>query len=291
MLYVEPGLPGCCWLLANSQRSPVPWLGGSGWAFRGTAQVHPCSLDRRLRVCAILRTRQGRGWASCPTRRAHAPDPCGSRPLQPTPNRHDSGAVAMGNARSTAMLIRGHALPDVGDFTAIVCRPIPPGHYRSHRGYVLLIFHGHRPSVWGVPGWVCETVKNMDVFDEPTWMYSRRVPQTHPGTPKHGNRGPTAVRQEPTAAGQARLYGNQTHAIQQINPARDGGSSPCDTADQTRPNTSAAFVPPKPKLFDITVFNCASWVSRTIGRPSTAGSSSPMLAEPAMKPSRIISRQ
>jgi len=58
-----------------------------------------------------------------------------------------------------------------------------------------------------------------------------------------------------------------------------------------RLNTSAAFVPPKPKLLDITVFSCAGCVSRTIGKPSTSGSSSPMLAEPAMKPSRIISRQ
>ena len=28
-----------------------------------------------LRVCAVLHKRQGRGWASCPTRPAHAPDP------------------------------------------------------------------------------------------------------------------------------------------------------------------------------------------------------------------------
>ncbi len=62
-------------------------------------------------------------------------------------------------------------------------------------------------------------------------------------------------------------------------------------AHHTRPKTSAALVPPKPKLLDITVFNCASWLWRTIGKPSTSGSSSPMLAEPAMKPSRIISRQ
>ncbi len=76
---------------------------------------------------------------------------------------------------------------------------------------------------------------------------------------------------------------DQPRATWRIKPVRYG--------NQTRPNTSAALVPPKPKLFDMTVFNCAFSVSRTIGKPSTAGSSSPMLAEPATKPSRIISRQ
>src|SRR3546814_5225590 len=60
---------------------------------------------------------------------------------------------------------------------------------------------------------------------------------------------------------------------------------------QTTPNTSVPFVPPKPKLFDITVRNVASVVSRSTGKPSARGSSSVMLAEPAMKPPRSISRQ
>ena len=34
----------------------------------------------------------------------------------------------------------------------------------------LLISCGHRPSVGGRSGWVCGTVKNMDVFDEPPWV-------------------------------------------------------------------------------------------------------------------------
>ncbi|MBA0281469.1 hypothetical protein D7Y44_12335 [Stenotrophomonas maltophilia] len=38
----------------------------------GTPQVRPCSLGIRLLVCAVLRTRQDRGWASCPTRPRHA---------------------------------------------------------------------------------------------------------------------------------------------------------------------------------------------------------------------------
>ncbi|TIL16688.1 hypothetical protein E4419_06090 [Stenotrophomonas maltophilia] len=31
-------------------------------------------------MCAVLRTRQDRGWASCPTRPRRASRPCGSRP-------------------------------------------------------------------------------------------------------------------------------------------------------------------------------------------------------------------
>ena len=52
-----------------------------------------------------------------------------------------------------------------------------------------------------------------------------------------------------------------------------------------------ALVPPKPKLLDITVSSAASRLPRRIGKPSACGSSASMLAEPAMKPSRIISRQ
>ncbi len=59
---------------------------------------------------------------------------------------------------------------------------------------------------------------------------------------------------------------------------------------QGRANTSVALVPPKPKLLDITRSSCASRLSRTIGKPSARSSSFSMLAEPAMKPSRIISR-
>lgn len=41
---------------------------------------------------------------------------------------------------------------------------------------------------------------------------------------------------------------------------------------QIRPSTSVALVPPKPKLFDITVSRRASIVSRAIGNPSQRGS-------------------
>ena len=61
----------------------------AGWVrLRGTLQVRPCKLGRRLLVCAVLRTRQDRGWASCPTRPRHASGPCGSRPCPAHPPGH-----------------------------------------------------------------------------------------------------------------------------------------------------------------------------------------------------------
>ena len=65
---------------------------------------------------------------------------------------------------------------------------------------------------------------------------------------------------------------------------------PHSTPRQTRLNTSVALVPPKPKLFDMTVFSCASRISRRIGKPSARGSSVSMFAEAAMKPPCSISR-
>ncbi|WP_313461531.1 hypothetical protein, partial [Stenotrophomonas sp.] len=49
-------------------------------------------------------------------------------PANPPRHAPDRESVAMGKAtaKSTAMSIQGHALPDVENFTAIVCRPIPP---------------------------------------------------------------------------------------------------------------------------------------------------------------------
>ncbi len=59
-----------------------------------------------------------------------------------------------------------------------------------------------------------------------------------------------------------------------------------------RLSTRVALVPPKPKLLLMTVSILAfSSVLRRIGRSATSGSSSSMLAEPAMKLFSIISRQ
>ncbi len=68
---------------SNSRAGSCGWQGG--WAVQGTLQVRPCKLGRRLLVCAVLRTRQDRGWASCPTRPRHASGPCGSRPCTTHP--------------------------------------------------------------------------------------------------------------------------------------------------------------------------------------------------------------
>jgi len=59
-----------------------------------------------------------------------------------------------------------------------------------------------------------------------------------------------------------------------------------------RRNTRVALAPPKPKLLDMTVSRRAlSTVSRTMGMPVAAGSSSAMLAEAVMKPCSIISSE
>ncbi len=76
----------------------VSW-GRPGWGrLRGPLQVHPCKLGRRLLVCAVLRTRQDRGWASCPTRPRHASGPCGSRPRNRTHPAFDRFPRSVGNA-------------------------------------------------------------------------------------------------------------------------------------------------------------------------------------------------
>ncbi len=68
-----------------------------GWVrLRGPLQVRPCKLGRRLLVCAVLRTRQDRGWASCPTRPRHASGPCGSRPRHRTHPAFDSSPRSVG---------------------------------------------------------------------------------------------------------------------------------------------------------------------------------------------------
>lgn len=73
-------------------------------------------------------------------------------------------------------------------------------------------------------------------------------------------------------------------------PAVPGLFAYCGLSGYTRPNTSVALVPPKPKLFDITVASLASCVCRRIGKSAARSSSVSMFAEPAMKPSRSISR-
>ena len=58
-----------------------------------------------------------------------------------------------------------------------------------------------------------------------------------------------------------------------------------------RRKTRLALVPPKPRLLLITASSEAARVLSTIGRPRIAGSGSSRLAQAAMKPCSIISRQ
>ncbi len=79
------------------RRKPAPRSGpvAGGWAFgrlRSSAsqakRPHPWGLGRGLLVCAVLRTRQDRGGASCPTRprytSAHAADTPATGPTPPS---------------------------------------------------------------------------------------------------------------------------------------------------------------------------------------------------------------
>ena len=79
-----------------------------------------------------------------------------------------------------------HALPDVDTFTAVVWEPTLPAMPEHAEQREFRSFLGHRPTVGGRRGWVCGTVENMDVFYEPPWMGSRRVPQTRTRRPKPG---------------------------------------------------------------------------------------------------------
>ncbi|PJL39127.1 hypothetical protein B9Y78_09145 [Stenotrophomonas maltophilia] len=88
---------------ASPPPGPGPAAGGCAFGrLRSSAsqakRPHPCKLGRRLLVCAVLRTRQDRGWASCPTRPRHASGPCGSRPRNRTHPAFDRFPRSVGTA-------------------------------------------------------------------------------------------------------------------------------------------------------------------------------------------------
>jgi hypothetical protein len=101
---LEGGRPGCArHPRGQRQRQPQQQQrairGMAGWVrLQGTLQVRPCKLGRALLVCAVLRTRQDRGWASCPTRTRHASGPCRGHPRNRTHPAFDRFPVA---SRST----------------------------------------------------------------------------------------------------------------------------------------------------------------------------------------------
>ncbi|AVJ34053.1 hypothetical protein CLM74_15365 [Stenotrophomonas sp. MYb57] len=81
--------------------------GMAGWVrLRGALQVRPCKLGRALLECAVLRTRQDRGWASCPTRPRHASGPWRSRPRNRTHPAFDRSPRSVGMALGVRSVFR-----------------------------------------------------------------------------------------------------------------------------------------------------------------------------------------
>ncbi len=131
---------------------------------------------------------------------------------------------AVMDVRSKATSRWGHPLPDGGYFTAVICRPIPPGPRE-------MIFSGRRRAVGAVPERVCVLAESeghrpgqinggvvprscvtgcrkfhgdrlsTDPTGAPCDDFPRLPPR--PGTAGHGGPRPLVVRPKPTAAGQS----------------------------------------------------------------------------------------
>ncbi len=148
---------------------------GAG-ATQNTLWIHPCKLVGALLVCAVLRTRQDRGSASCPTRPGHAsgpwrlrfctaPAPQRFRHFQrPEEERSNSNSKAKAEAAIPAFaFVFAFALaPALG-----LMRPRP------------------QETVEGRPGGVRRTVGAMDGAIEPPRTGLRRVLRSPPGLPTH----------------------------------------------------------------------------------------------------------
>ena len=161
-----------------------------------------------LRVCAVLHKRQGRGWASCPTRPAHAPDPW--RPTVPTRgwNPRPDGFVhpavgrerSMQNRRPVAPVLRFGPPFQRSEreiwlwlwlllcFLPFALCPLPlplPFALASASAVASAFAFSSTPirtgklSERGVGG-LAGPLGAMDGAHEPPGMDSRRVPPTHP---------------------------------------------------------------------------------------------------------------
>ncbi len=171
--------------VAGAAASPPPGPGpaAGGCAFgrlRSSAsqanRPHPCKLGRRLLVCAVLRTRQDRGWASCPTRPRHASGPCGSRPRNRTHPAFDRSPRSAVDPRHAWMNLHRNRIFRMG----IEKHPRMAWIYCVDQGR-------HLPTAaeicqrWGGAG--VRGVSRMDAAAKPTWTYLRR-PRT-PTPPHH----------------------------------------------------------------------------------------------------------
>ncbi len=146
---------------------------GGRWVVPAAGRQHRDARSPLARVRSPAHpARPGLGVLPNPSGACARPMRLTPPPAHPEPPRQ--WVVGHRRSKSTAVPTHCHALPDVGNFTAIVCRPIPPG------GYLLLMFDGHRPTVWGVPG--CPNTETSDHR-----LFARHQPQ--PGKP-----GSTAIR-------------------------------------------------------------------------------------------------
>ncbi len=151
----------------------------AGWVrLRGALQVRPSRLGSRLLVCAFLRTRQDRGWASCPTRPRHASGPCGSRPRNRAHPAFDSFLRPVVDPRHAWMNFHRNR----------IFRRLNEKHPRM--AWIDRVDQGrHLPTAAGIcrrwAVWGCRTVGAMDGAIEPPRMGLRRVLQPHTAPPDH----------------------------------------------------------------------------------------------------------
>ena len=182
------------WEFAGHAVNPAPRSGpaAGGCAFsrmRGNAsqamRLHPWRLVGALLVCAVLHKRQDRGWASCPTRPAHAPDPW--RPTVPkTPTPPPSTHSCRAQKR------RQLQLP-----FACVClkqllfNPVRDLLHKQRSGSKSIQMKSGFPMATSPLSGVgrcgfAGPLGAMDGAHEPPGMDLRRVPRTHIAPPSHG---------------------------------------------------------------------------------------------------------
>ncbi len=178
-----PGTHSCTAACARAGR------GRGGW--RGTPQVRPCRLVRRLLAYAILRTRQDLGWASCPTRPTHASGPCGATaPPTPTPPPQKVGRRPWISQDTTLNLHPSihipnpkSQIPNPKSRRQARTTQIQP-HYRFIAQTLSLT---GQETVGGWWGWVAGALHRMDAMAELTGTYLQRAPAAHPHQPSQQN--------------------------------------------------------------------------------------------------------
>ena len=134
-------LPGGSWFQAKNRCAAVPVFGGTVRVRGGRRKPVHGGLSKTSMFLTPPRTR---------------PDPpsTGGRWPREIPNQPQIGSAGRWPAYGIAWAGQRPALP-------------------------VLIFCGHRPTVEGGSGWVCEGVSRMDAATKPPWTGLRRPSQTH----------------------------------------------------------------------------------------------------------------